>query len=79
MDPRSEYELFRGFRKILAGRTALIISHRMSTIRMADKIFVLDKGRIAECGTHAQLIDADGMYADMFKLQASKYHIAEAL
>lgn len=79
MDPRSEYELFRGFRKILAGRTALIISHRMSTIRMADKIFVLDKGRIAESGTHAQLIDADGMYADMFKLQASKYHTAEAL
>jgi len=77
MDPHSEYELFKSFKKILNGRTALLISHRMSTVKMADKIFVLDKGSIAESGTHSELMSRKGLYADMFETQAQNYNVSE--
>lgn len=73
MDPKSEYELFNSIRSILNGRTALLISHRMSTVRMADKIFVMNDGKIVEKGTHEQLLSDGGIYADLFETQASSY------
>jgi len=73
MDPKSEYELFNSFRNILNGRTSLLISHRMSTVRMADKIFVMDKGKIVETGSHKELLSYGGIYADLFETQASNY------
>lgn len=73
MDPKSEYELFNSIRSILNGRTALLISHRMSTVRMADKIFVMNDGKIVEKGTHEQLLYDGGIYADLFETQASSY------
>jgi ATP-binding cassette subfamily B protein len=73
LDARSEYEVFHRFADLTAGRTALLISHRFSTVRMADRIVVLENGRIAEEGSHNQLIALDGRYAKMFELQASSY------
>jgi ATP-binding cassette subfamily B protein len=69
----AESEIFERFREIAAGRSAIIISHRLSTIQMANRIFVLDQGRIAESGTHAELLALDGIYATLFKTQ-SKYY-----
>jgi ATP-binding cassette, subfamily B, bacterial len=76
MDAKAEYQLFNSFREILNGRTALLISHRMSTVRMADTIFVLDDGRIAESGSHAELMAVDGIYRDLFEAQASRYTVS---
>jgi ATP-binding cassette subfamily B protein len=73
MDAKSEYEVFRSFRKLLEGRTAVLISHRFSTVRMADRIFVFDDGRITESGTHEQLIQLGGKYAHLFEKQAQYY------
>jgi ATP-binding cassette, subfamily B, bacterial len=73
LDARSEYEVFQRFAELTAGKTALLISHRFSTVRMADRIVVLENGRIAEEGSHNQLIALQGRYAGMFELQASSY------
>jgi ATP-binding cassette, subfamily B, bacterial len=73
LDARSEYDVFQRFADLTAGKTALLISHRFSTVRMADRIVVLENGRIAEEGSHNQLIALRGRYADMFELQASSY------
>lgn len=73
MDPAAEFELFENFRERLNGRGAVIISHRLSTVRQADFCYVLDKGRIVECGTHADLIAHDGIYATLFARQAQHY------
>lgn len=73
LDPRSEAALFRNIRSLYAGRTVLLISHRFSTVRTADRIFVLDHGRIVESGTHADLMEAQGQYATMFSLQAAAF------
>lgn len=73
LDPRSEAELFERIRTLYHGRTVLLISHRFSTVRSADRIFVLDKGRIVESGSHAELMELKGLYAEMFTLQASAY------
>jgi ATP-binding cassette subfamily B protein len=73
LDARSEYEVFRRFAELTAGKMALFISHRFSTVRMADRIVVLDKGRIAEDGDHKQLTHLGGRYAEMFELQAASY------
>jgi len=73
LDARSEFEVFRRFAELTAGKMALFISHRFSTVRMADRIVVLEKGRIAEEGTHEQLSMLGGRYAEMFELQAASY------
>jgi ATP-binding cassette subfamily B protein len=73
LDARSEFEVFRRFAELTAGKTALFISHRFSTVRMADRIVVLDNGRIIEDGSHDQLASLGGRYAEMFEMQASSY------
>ena len=73
LDARSEYEVFRRFAELMRGRTALIISHRFSTVRMADRIAVLEGGRVVEEGSHAELVARGGLYADLFALQAEGY------
>jgi ATP-binding cassette, subfamily B, bacterial len=73
LDARSEYEVFQRFAELTAGKMALFISHRFSTVRMADRIVVLENGRIAEDGSHEQLTRLGGRYAEMFELQAAGY------
>jgi ATP-binding cassette subfamily B protein len=73
LDARSEYEVFQRFAELTAGKIALFISHRFSTVRMADRIVVLEKGRIAEEGDHDALTSLGGRYAEMFELQAASY------
>ena len=73
IDARAEAEIFAHFGKLTANRISIIISHRFSTVRIADHIIVLDQGRITEQGSHAELLQADGQYAKLFKLQAKGY------
>jgi ATP-binding cassette, subfamily B, bacterial len=73
LDARSEHEVFERFAELTAGKMALLISHRFSTVRMADRILVLENGRIAEQGKHDQLVRDSGRYAEMFELQAANY------
>lgn len=73
LDARSEFEVFHRFAELTAGRMALFISHRFSTVRMADRIVVLENGSIAEEGSHQQLSALGGRYAEMFEMQASSY------
>lgn len=73
LDPIAEYELNKAMKKAAKGKTVFYISHRLSTIRDADRILMLEKGRIIEEGTHESLLKADGKYAQMWKLQAGKY------
>jgi ATP-binding cassette subfamily B protein len=73
MDAKAEYAVFRNFRQLAAGRTAILISHRFSTVRMADRIYVLKDGRIIEGGTHEELIHDGGTYARLFETQAQYY------
>ncbi|MCI0415966.1 ABC transporter ATP-binding protein/permease [bacterium] len=73
LDARAEYEVFRRFSGLVHGKMAVIISHRFSTVRMADRILVLNSGRIVESGTHEELLAANGLYADLFSLQAEGY------
>jgi ATP-binding cassette subfamily B protein len=73
LDAEAEHAVFERFRKLARGRTTLLISHRFSTVRMADRILVFDKGRIIEEGTHADLVAKGARYARLFSLQASGY------
>jgi ATP-binding cassette subfamily B protein len=73
LDARSEFEVFERFAELTEGKMALFISHRFSTVRMADRIVVLAGGRIVEEGNHAQLVALGGRYAEMFELQAASY------
>ena len=73
LDARAEYEVFLRFSDLTRGRMAVLISHRFSTVRMADRILVLDHGAIAEQGTHEQLVTLGGHYAELFELQAAGY------
>ena len=73
LDARSEYEVFQRFAELTEGKMALLISHRFSTVRMADRIVVLENGRIAEEGNHDELASLGGRYAEMFEMQAASY------
>ena len=73
LDARSELEVFERFAELTYGKMALLISHRFSTVRMADRIVVLEAGRLVEEGTHSQLISLGGRYAAMFEMQAASY------
>ena len=73
LDARSEFEVFQRFKDLSAGKTAVLISHRFSTVRMADRILVLEGGRIEEVGTHAELLASGRRYAELFELQAAGY------
>ncbi|TME37190.1 MAG: ATP-binding cassette domain-containing protein, partial [Chloroflexi bacterium] len=73
LDARAEHELFDSMRTLFAGRTVLLISHRFSSVRSADRIYVLHKGELVEQGTHEQLMQLNGQYADLFTLQAAAY------
>lgn len=73
LDAEREYEIFQRFRQLTDGRIAILISHRFSTVRMADRIAVLDNGRLIELGTHAALLEAGGTYARLFNMQAQGY------
>ncbi|MFV9506170.1 MAG: ABC transporter ATP-binding protein [Oscillochloridaceae bacterium umkhey_bin13] len=73
LDAEREYEIFQRFRELTAGRIAFLISHRFSTVRMADRIVVIERGQLTELGTHQELLDLDGTYARLFNLQAEGY------
>lgn len=75
LDAIAEYDLFQRFRKLAAGKITFLVSHRFSTVRMADRIIVLEQGSIREMGSHEELMDLNGMYAQMFRLQSSTYEI----
>ena len=73
LDARAEYEVFVRFNELMAGRMAIVISHRFSTVRMADRIIVLTQGEIVEEGTHEELVARGGLYAELFQMQAAGY------
>jgi len=73
LDARAEYEVFIRFSQLVAGRMAVIISHRFSTVRMADRIIVLQNGTVVEQGSHSELVARGGLYAELFALQAAGY------
>jgi len=70
---RAEYQVFLRFSELTAGRMAVLISHRFSTVRMADRILVLQGGELVEQGTHEALVELGGLYAELFQLQAAGY------
>ena len=73
MDAKAEYEVFQRFRQLVSGRTAILISHRFSTVRMADRIYVLKHGSVIEGDTHDELVRMGGTYARLFEMQAQHY------
>jgi len=73
MDARAEFELFERFHELTKGRTAILISHRLSSVRMVDRVYVLADGKILESGPHDELVERNGEYAKLFNLQAQYY------
>ena len=73
LDARAEYEVFVRFSELVAGRMAILISHRFSTVRMADRIIVLHNGAVAEQGSHDELVALGGLYEELFRMQAAGY------
>lgn len=73
LDARAEYEVFQRFADLTAGKIAILISHRFSTVRMAEHIVVLEYGRVLEEGSHEELLARRGRYAELFELQAAGY------
>jgi ATP-binding cassette subfamily B protein len=73
LDARAEFEVFQRFKELSRGKTAVLISHRFSSVRMADRIFVLADGQVQAAGTHEELLAQPGLYAELFELQAAGY------
>jgi ATP-binding cassette subfamily B protein len=73
LDARAEYHVFERFAELTEGKMAVLISHRFSTVRMADRILVLEDGKVIEDGTHDDLLTLSGRYAELFTLQAEGY------
>jgi len=73
LDARAEFEVFQRFKELSKGKTAVLISHRFSSVRMADRIFVLANGKVEATGTHEELVSRPGLYAELFELQAAGY------
>ena len=73
LSAQAEHDVFESFKKLLKGRSALLISHRFSSVRMADRICVLEQGEIIESGSHEELIRRGGPYARMYEIQAQHY------
>lgn len=73
MDPKAEEEVFEKFRQLIKGQAAILISHRLSTVKMADRIYLLEYGKIVESGTHEELMQLGGSYAHLFETQAKNY------
>ncbi len=73
LDAENELRVFQQFRKLTEEKIAVIISHRFSTVRMADRIFVIEEGRVTEEGSHEALLALGGLYAKLFTLQAESY------
>lgn len=73
LDARAEHRLFERLKELAAGRSVLLITHRFGNVRMADRIYVLHKGRVVEHGSHAELMDLEGRYAELFNLQAAHF------
>jgi ATP-binding cassette subfamily B protein len=76
LDARAEHDVYQRLRELAAGRTVVLITHRMASVRDADRIFVLDHGALVEEGDHESLLAMDGIYANLFTLQASAYQDA---
>ena len=73
LDAKAEEEIFQKFRQLIQGQTAILISHRLSTIKMSDHIYFLENGKIIESGTHQELMQLGGHYAHLFETQAQHY------
>jgi len=73
LDPKAEYEVFKKFRQLIKDQAAILISHRLSTVKMADRIYVMANGSVIESGTHEELMQLDGTYTHLFETQAQHY------
>ena len=73
LDARAEHEVFQRFAELTQGKTAVLISHRFSTVRMADRLLVIERGHLLEIGSHQELLARNGRYAELFQLQARGY------
>jgi ATP-binding cassette, subfamily B, bacterial len=73
LDVEAEEAVYSSFRELISNRMTLLISHRFATVRMADRILLLHEGRIAESGTHTELLEQNGMYARLYRIQAARF------
>jgi ATP-binding cassette subfamily B protein len=73
LDPRAEWDVFQHIKELARDRAVVLISHRFSTVRTADRIHIFDQGRITESGTHDELVALGGRYAEMYEVQARAY------
>ncbi len=73
LDPRAEYELYQSFNNYVQDKIAIYISHRLSSCKFSDRVFVFKHGQLVEQGTHLNLLEDDGLYAELFNMQAQAY------